>query len=413
MLRGMAIRMKEWGMQAYPRQRVLLTTNSLNDWGRSGQALGRGVAAAGQEAAGLAEAMRCVQQTGNEADIAGRLEQIGRETAEELRDKPVRDWDYSWQQAYEPRLRQMLAELEDDDTRAQARELGSRYSSLQSLQARRATELERIRHSRQKWSMQVEAAVQRGDAESATRWLEQGRRVFVPESELPQQREAVQSRSLCARWQQQVEQDPAAALAAWAAPDAARPTRREDLQQVQSRMAAARSTLHASLAAQLAAALEQGCEPDSAVLQQAAAAGVLPAETLAAASQQVQRPLAVADTCRWLRRIDEREPGADDRLVVEIALAPLPLPERRLLLQRVQATAEIAPQQRAGVSRSLWAMYHEGRFGCPGDAAALRCLGRLQDEALQHQQAAAGDEKAVQRWLEQLRRCEEPWLCFE
>jgi hypothetical protein len=84
MLQSMAIRMKEWGMLAYPRQSVQLTVNSLNDWGRSGSSLGQGVAAAGQAAAELADAMQRVNRAGNEADIAARLADIGRETAEEL-----------------------------------------------------------------------------------------------------------------------------------------------------------------------------------------------------------------------------------------------------------------------------------------------------------------------------------------
>ena len=159
----MAIRMKEWGMLSYPRQSVHLTVNSLNDWGRSGASLGQGVAAAGHAAAELAEAMQRVNRAGNEADISARLVEIGRETAEELSDKPVRDWDYSWQQAYTPRLQQLLSELEPD-AREQARQMGAHYSRQQSLQSRRAYEVEHIRRARKKWSEQVESAVQRGDA---------------------------------------------------------------------------------------------------------------------------------------------------------------------------------------------------------------------------------------------------------
>ena len=184
MLLSMAIRMKEWGMLSYPRQGVQLPTHSLNDWARSGQASGQGLAGALQGAAELAAAMQRVSSTGSEADIAARLESIACETADELRDKPVRDWDYSWQQAYEPRLNQMLSEL-DTDAREQARRMSPTYSAHHSLRARRESELERIRHSRRQWQDQVESAVQRGDAESARRWLEQGREVFVPASQLP------------------------------------------------------------------------------------------------------------------------------------------------------------------------------------------------------------------------------------
>lgn len=410
MLRGMAIRMKEWGMLSYPRQSVHLTVNSLNDWGRSGASLGQGVAAAGHAAAELAEAMQRINRAGNEADISARLVEIGRETAEELGDKPVRDWDYSWQQAYTPRLQQLLSELEPD-AREQARQMGAHYSRQQSLQSRRAYEVEHIRRARKKWSEQVESAVQRGDAAAARHWVEQGSQVFVPESELPQQLERVQSRSLCAGWQQQVLQNPAAALVAWQAPDAERPSAPEDLLRVQSGMDEARSRLASELAVQLAAAVEQGNEPGPELLQQAAVAGVLPPE-LAEAPPQAHHPLAADAVCRWLRRIDEREAGDDSRLVTEIALAPIPLSERRMLLQRVQATAALPPSQRAEASRVLWSLYHDGCFGCPGDTNALRSLGRLQDEALQRQQKSP-DAKELNRWLESLRSSGENWLCFQ
>ena len=410
MLAGMAIRMKEWGMLAYPRQGVQLPTHSLNDWGRSGQAFGQGLAGALHGAAELAGAMQRVSSTGSEADVAGRLEAIAQETADELRDKPVRDWDYSWQQAYEPRLHQMLAGL-DSDAREQARRMSPTYSAHHSLRARRAAEVERIRHARRRWQERVESAVQQGDAEAARRWLEQGNGVFVPAAQLPQQLESVESRSLCARWQQQMQQNPAQALADWNAPGAARPTREEELRQLRPRMEQARRELESALALQLAAAVEQGEPPDEAALEQAAAAGVLPQEWLAA-HRRTPQPLAVADTCDWLRRIDERAAGDDARLVAEIALSPIPTEERRLLLRRVQSTADLPPQQRAGISRALWALYHAGRFGCPGDAAALRCLGRLQDEALQRQQTTPGD-KELRSWLETLQQSDEHWLCYQ
>lgn len=397
-------------MLAYPRQGVQLPTYSLNDWGRSGQAFGQGLAGAVHGAADLAVAMQRVSSTGSEADIAGRLDAIALEAADELRDKPVRDWDYSWQQAYEPRLHQMLAELEPD-AREQAQRMSPTYSAHHSLRARRAAEVERIRHSRRQWQNQVESAVQQGDAAAARRWLEQGAEVFVPAGQLPQQLDAVESRSLCARWQQLVQQNPARALAGWNAPGAARPTREEELRLLRPCLEQARHALESELALQLAAAVEQGDAPDEAALDQAVAAGVLPQEWLAAYRRPPQ-PLAVAASCDWLRRIDERAAGDDSRLVVEIALSPIPTEERLLLLRRVQATAALPEAQRAGISRALWSLYYAGHFGCPGDTAALRCLGRLQDEALQRQQTTPGS-KELNSWLETLKSSDDHWLCYQ
>jgi hypothetical protein len=160
----------------------------------------------------------------------------------------------------------------------------------------------------------------------------------------------------------------------------------------------------------LAAAVEQGQEPDATMLARAAAAGVLSPELVAAQGRAVE-PLSVEDTCNWLRRIDEREPGEDDPLVVEIALAALPAEQRRLLLQRVQHTAALPPQQRCSMSRTLWNRYREGCFGCPGDAESMLTLGRLQEEALIRM--TTQPEKETTRWLEELGTNADAWLCFD
>ena len=136
----------------------------------------------------------------------------------------------------------------------------------------------------------------------------------------------------------------------------------------------ARHHLYRNLARQLAVDVEQGREPDTAQLERAAAVGVLPAEQLRSQGTEIAS-LSVADTCNWLRRIDERESGDDEHLVVDIALSPIPLEQRQLLLQRVQSTGALPPHQRTAMSRTLWNWYREGRFGCPGDAESVRSDG--------------------------------------
>ena len=90
MLRSMAIRMKEWGLLAYPRQTVHLPLNSLNDWGRTGRALGQGVQEAGHGLAELVPDIARVARAGQQADAAAMLHEIGVETTEELLELPVR-----------------------------------------------------------------------------------------------------------------------------------------------------------------------------------------------------------------------------------------------------------------------------------------------------------------------------------
>lgn len=410
MLCSMAIRMKEWGMQAYPRQGVHLPLNALNDWGRTGRALGQGVAAAGQGLAALAPAIEQVARTGRSADAAAMLDEIGRETVEELLDLPVRDWDYSWQQAYAPRVHEMLNEFSGGE-RDEALRLSELYGEKYSLEGRRSMELERLHQAKSHWRRQVDTAVQSGDADSARQWVEQGRGVFVPESEMPQELEAVQSRSLLSRWQQHLLQDPHTALAEWQSPTALKPAGQAELSALEKEMQKTRAGLFDQLAVQLGASLEQGDEPDAGQLERAVAAGVLAPEQLALL-QQPRTALSVAESCNWFRRIDERAEADDARLVVDIALAPLPVEQKQVLLRRLQDTAAVPQQRRSRMSRALWNLYRAGRFGCPGDEEAMRCLGRLQEEALRGMNSWS--EKDCERWLETFSRAgEDNWVCFE
>lgn len=405
----MAIRMKEWGMLSYPRQGVHLPLNALNDWGRSGRTLGQGVAAAGAGAVELAKAIHRVQQAGNIADVASRLEQIGKETTEELLELPVRDWNYSWKQAYTPRVEELLNQFSGED-RERARQMSEAYGLKHSLEGLRRMQLKQIDTSREHWKQKVDAAVQQGDSQGACEWLEQGRGVFLPEEELPGQLDQAQNRSLHVRWQQRLQQAPYEALAAWQDEQEPRPSAPDTSRALEHEVDQTRRRVFSALAANLASGVELGQEPAEAELQEAVRAGVLPAEQLAG-WQEARHPLVAAKRCDWWRRIDERSGLDDERLAVEIALAPVPLEQRRALMQRLRDTSGLPQQQRAGVSRSLWNMYLQGCFGCPGDEESLQALARLQEESLERQHQ--GKESDCSRWLTQLRAATENWVCYQ
>lgn len=408
MLCCMAIRMKEWGMQAYPRPGVHLPVNALNDWGRTGRVLGKEVADAGRGLATLAPAIAQVAHAGQSADAAAMLDEIGRETAAELMELPVRDWDYSWSQAYGSRVQEMLSQFTGEE-REEARRLSEVYGARYSLEGRRNLELERIRQSRRLWQEQVESAVQRGDSESACAWVEQGRGVFVPEGEMQQTLRSTRSRSLQSTWQQKLQQNPHGALEAWQRPDAGKPEGEEELRSLENQVQQTRADLFSQLAEQLSSAVELGEEPDSRGLERAVAAGVIPAEQVKA--QHPRRALETAELCNWMRRIDERTAAEDPQLKIDIATAPIPPEQRQLLLQRVRTTASLPPGYSHNASRTLWNLYRRGHFGCPGDEQAMRCLGRLQEEAVQR--LASRPEKETASWLEQLCHSEDDWVCFD
>lgn len=409
MLRSMAIRMKEWGMQAYPRQGVHLPQGSLHDWGRTGRVLGQGVQGAATGAVELAAAIHRVQSAGDEADMAGMLEEIGRETTRELLDLPVRDWDYSWQQAYGARVQEMLGQF-SGEAREKAQRMSETYGVRYSMEGQRQMELARIRRARTEWQKQVDSAVQRGDADAAGMWVEQGRELFVPETQMQQMQQKTRSRCLQHRWQQQLHDNPYDALESWQNDAAEKPAGDEELRHVETAMEQQKASLLGQLATRFAADLAQGNEPDEALLAQAAAAGVLQRDA-AEKARQKRQPLSATEACNWLRRIDERGAGQDDALAVDIVLAPAPLRERQRLLQRMMDTAQLPPAQRVATSRRLWNMYADGLFGCPGDAEALQCLGRMQEEALSRQ--ISGNAVELQQWLDSLHAAEDNWICFD
>ena len=401
--------MKEWGMMSYPRQGVHLPLNAVNDWGRTGRIVGQAVESAGHGLAELLPSIEQVARAGQQADIAATLENIAQEATEELMTLPVRDWDYSWQQAYGARVQEFAAQYEGAERDAALR-LSKEYGSLYSMEGWRKMELDRVQRARQQWQEQVDSAVQRGDADSALRWVEHGRGVFVPESEMQQSLDLVRNKSLQHRWQQKLQENPAAALAAWRTGDAPHPESQEEVRLLESEMDRTRESLFRGLAMQLGSAVEEGCEPDMKVLTQAVETGLLSAEQVAQHCGS-RKELLANEACDWLRRIDERDAADDARLTVDIALAPVPNEQKRLLLRRMQSTAGIPAPRRVEMSRTLWNLYQDGRFGCPGDAEALQCLGRLQEEG--GQLLLTKQEKEVGNWLSRLCEPETGWVCFE
>jgi hypothetical protein len=235
--------------------------------------------------------------------------------------------------------------------------------------------------------------------------MEQGRGVFLPEEQYQQQLESVQSRSLQRRWQQMLHRNPQQAIADWNRDDARKPAGAEALQTLESEVEQVRLRLRQELAMQLAAAVEQGVEPDVSTLTQAAESGVLNPVHLE------RRSISdAAASCDWRRRIDEQEDSLDAELLIDLACASSPMPERQKLLQRARIMAQVPRQHRQGMSRRLWRMYRDGYFGCPGDAETLNYLGNLQKEAEFRLQNSTEKENAS--WLDELGMSADNWVCF-
>ncbi len=413
MLRAMAIRIKEWGMLAAPGQPAHVRTQGLYGWERVGRALGEGVSEllqGGQKLAGLEK----VSSAGELANFSEQLRSISAEVRDELKEGEVKDWDYAWNAAITPRIREAVQGL-SAESRKGALELARAYSAQSSIEARRDREVERVSAARGHWEQQVEASVSAGQEEQATRWLEAGRGVFVPEEQMAPRLEEVRSRACRSRWEKRLHASPLETLAEISSMGREKsglmPVREDERRGLEESCARARRSLQRELATSFSERLRAGEEIESASLELAARAGVL--QSSPERAEMLHRTPSVLTRSDWRRWLDARDDGdqGEQEARLAIAAAPLPLEERRSLLARLERTAQVPAADRRTLSNQLFSLYSSGAFGCPSDAEAQRFLLALQDEAAEL--LAAQGPAAVADWLEARRAGGDNWVCFE
>lgn len=411
MLECMAIHMKEWGMLRAPSPAVHIPVQGVTGWGEVAESVGRGASALILGSSALAKEKEQVETTGDLAEFSRRLHAIGDETRAQLAERDVQDWDYAWQEVSAPRFAEAVAEL-PPAAREAGREFAEYYSRRAAVEALRDRELQQLGKARNHWQQRVDAAVQAGDAEQAEHWLQSAAGVFVPQSELEEERTRVRSRACVAGWRASLAERPLQALADWAvASPESLPQEQSAKQKLQAEVELTRQTVRAQLGQELAQLSDQQQPYDDRVLEQAASAGIISRAQLANAQSKAQE-LTTGELCCWQRRVDE---VADDEaarldLQLDILTAPMLPQERTALMARLNAGAAVPPGDRQALSYTLWDYYSAGYFGCPGDEAALRRLAQLQ-QAGSAKLAEDGREAAF-RWLEGEQGGKERWVCF-
>ncbi len=417
MLRGMAIRMKEWGMLAAPGQPAHVRTQGLYGWERVGRSVGEGVSAAILGGAQLSELGK-VNRAGELADFSEQLRTISAEVSEELREAEVQDWDYSWKAAATPRIREAVQAL-SADSREAGMELARMYTAQASIEARRDRDIRRVSTARGRWEQRVEASISAGQEQQASRWLEAGRGVFVPEEQMPARREEVRSRACHARWEARLQSSPLEALAEMASArekkEGGLPSRAAETRRLEQSCTRVRQSLRRELAQSFSACLHAGEDIEPETLELAARAGVLPEAAAAPAAVRGARAAVMTDADReaWYRWLDCREDGDEGEVSarLSIASAALPLEERRRLLRRLERTRGVPAADRRSLSNQLLALYHAGGLGCPGDAEARSSLLDMMDEGARL--LAEQGVEAVSEWMEARRAGCDNWVCFE
>lgn len=350
-----------------------------------------------------------VQAVGDMAAFSDRLKTVFHETAQAVRDavngNASLDWNTAWRQQNSPLLQEALADLPPSE-RPLGQQMAALYGASESQRARREHELGRIGESRNRWQGCLEQAVAAGDERQADHWLQMGRGVFVSEGEMAQRLEEVTSRCRLSRWEQALQTQPVETLTAWMGGTEELPQREEDRRALQNRAAAVQQQLEQRWSHEFSQQVAAGQEPDAAAVQQARQLGVVQ-ET--AAPRRGQETRLLCDLCR---RVDEHSGADTAALRLQLSTAPLPLETRQRLLQRLETQSAVPAETRGAVSRALWNMYRAGRFGCPGDAVALKRLARLQEAAPARLTAAPAGTMPTD-WLTEIRSREEAWVGFE
>lgn len=403
----MAIRMKEWGMQHTPESPVRIPLEGMHGWIEAAEKLGGGAASAVLGATELLRAEQQVTAGGELAAFSERLQRIGDETAAELADRKVEDWEYTWREVSSPRIAEAVAAL-PPQARLAGQELAAAYNAQASLRAQRDCKVQSIQRARHHWQQRVDDAVRSGDAERAEQWLQSGAGVFVPATEIDQQKEQAGSKACVSRWQGALRADPWQALADYRA---AKPEQLPSVQSDFTQLAEQMKIQQRASRRALAQAMVQGSVYSEADRECAVAAGLLTEEesTRAATSPHA---FSVAEICDWNRRIDEcmEEDSAKTDLLMSLATAPMQQDLRQRLLARLQMSERVAASDRRVMSRRLLRWYAEGGFGCPQDTMAQQRLHELQEAGLPL--LAEQGSAAVAEWLQGIGAQCDAWVCF-
>lgn len=401
--------MKEWGLKAYPGQSVQVPVSGISGMGEAARAFGRGLAAAGQGVAELMEMQERVVAQGEAAALRDELQKVAESAQQQmLEGGEIPRWEESWQQTVAPMVEPLLQKI-PERRRENALRVAQETLQHASLEAQRQYEVGRLTKARQQWESRVQEAVQRGDAPSAVRRLEEGRDVFVPEGEMESRRKTVESRCCTAGWRSRLQEDPVGALTAWRGEDAARPADEADTRALGEEMAAAGVAMRRKLGEEFSQRVMQGAAPTPESVQGAVAAGLMHPQE----KKRQPRPLSARDEAEWMRRADEGEGDEDSvaALRLQLATLPAPLSQRRRLMAYLEEGHALPQDSRREMSAELWNLYRKGAFGCAGDAVPQQRLCRLLKES--RRLLAEGNAEATSAWLNSLRAKETPWLCFE
>lgn len=404
----MPIRMREWGLKAYPGQGVQVPLSGVNGMNEAARAFSRGVQDLGAGGREFAEMYDRVQTAGEFSELDTALQGVAEVAQEKLNTAGnLSDWGEAWQSETAEGVEKALGHV-SESRREKARSYAAEVMRKAGLEARRSYEVQRIAEARNAWKQRVESAVAAGNVARAQACFDEGQGIFVPADEAQTQREALGSRCQASVWQRAVQENPLEALTDWQEGRRALPSGKEEADAVLQELEETGSTLRRRLGEACAETILQGGTPDAGSLIRSAKAGLLQYDASAR-----ERVLSAQEATDWMRRADACAEDDDSVADMRLQLSALKIPaeQRRRLVQYFEEGRRLPSEARRRVSEAVWNVYGTGKLGCAGDTVPRRRLERLLNEG--RRLLAAGDEPSLTDWLSRLKERQPVWLCFE
>lgn len=404
----MPIRMKEWGLKAYPGQGVQIPLSGVNGMDEAARAYSRGLQELAEGGREFAEMYDRVQTAGEFSKLDEALQSVAADAQEKLNAAAdIPDWGEYWQTETADGVEKALGNV-SDARREKARTYAAEVMRKAGLEARRSYEVQRIAEARSAWNARVENAVASGNVARAQACFDEGRGVFVPEGEADNRREALSSRCQASAWMSAVQENPLEALCDWREGRRPLPTGAAEADAVMQELEETGTTLRRRLGASCAECFLQGNTPDAPSLTKAAQAGLLRYD----ASAREQR-LSAQEETEWMRRADACSADEDAVAEMRLRLTALnaPAEQRRRLMQYFEEGRSLPSETRNRISDAVWNVVRRGSLGCAGDAVPRSRAARLMREG--RRLVAAGDEQGMADWLTRLNERKPVWLCYE
>ncbi|MBR5522375.1 MAG: hypothetical protein IKV82_02790 [Akkermansia sp.] len=407
----MSIRIREWGMLRNGAEQPHVSVHGLTDWEIGARQAGQGLSAMVLGGVQVVQEREKVAAAGELAAFSEKLQAMEQEISSELEETEPAQWSRDWESAFAARVSDALEDV-SPALRETAQKMAAEYTREAGIRAVRDRELAGIDRARRRWQHRVDAAVQSGDAQAARQWLEQGRGVFVPEGRMEAEEKSLESKVLLQQWRRNLQQNPVRTLGDYLhRPAGLMLPQYEEGEQLKHEVEQTQRQAREIFVREQMERAMRGEPADAQTLKQADRAGIITRAQRKSALAAPQEP-AHRDLNCWLRRVHECDTAPDEVLAlqVDICTAALPAARRVELVQRLEQAASVRREDRLTMSRRLWNLYHDGAFGCPGDALAEQRLHRLQMCGLPLLAESGND--AVAEWLSGLDRRDEQWVCF-